>query len=202
MHFTIGATGAVTGGHIDTEGAPALGMCMEPVMLHFMFPPSANGCDSDRVWFWMKKALLATGPRLARGRRSHRTDAPPLAPFAEVPPVLDGKLSDPAWSKAESTSAFLQKFPKEGEDPSERTTLRIVYDDANVYVAFDCEQRSVPIVQRLTRRGRLVESDWVSVAMGTRADGKSAFEFLVNASGVASTRCAQRHREDGRPRRE
>ncbi|HMI85150.1 MAG TPA: DUF5916 domain-containing protein [Polyangiaceae bacterium] len=100
------------------------------------------------------------------------------------PPILDGKLDDPAWAKAEPSSAFLQKFPSEGQDPTERTTLRIVYDDANVYVAFDCEQRTVPVVERLTRRGRLVESDWVSVAMGTRADGKSAFEFLVNASGV------------------
>ena len=98
--------------------------------------------------------------------------------------MLDGKLDDAAWTKAEASTAFVQKFPNEGKSPSERTTLRIVYDDANVYVAFDCEQRSVPIVERLTRRGRLVESDWVSVAMGTRGDGKSAFEFLVNASGV------------------
>jgi hypothetical protein len=100
------------------------------------------------------------------------------------PPVLDGKLDDVAWTKAEASTAFVQKFPNEAQPPSERTTLRIVYDDANVYVSFDCEQRSVPVIQRLTRRGRLVESDWVSVAMGTRADGKSAFEFLVNASGV------------------
>ena len=46
MHFTIGATGAVTGGHIDTEGAPALGACMEPVMLHFMFPPPEDGAQT------------------------------------------------------------------------------------------------------------------------------------------------------------
>jgi hypothetical protein len=100
------------------------------------------------------------------------------------PPVLDGKLDDAAWSKAEPSTSFTQKFPSEGKPPTETTTLRIVYDDANVYVAFDCEQRSARVVQRLTRRGRLVESDWVSVAMGTRGDGKSAFEFLVNASGV------------------
>jgi beta-lactamase regulating signal transducer with metallopeptidase domain len=46
MHFTIGATGAVTGGHIDTEGAPLLGTCMEPVMLHFMFPPPEGGAQT------------------------------------------------------------------------------------------------------------------------------------------------------------
>ena len=46
MHFTIGATGAVTGGHVVTVGAPALGACMEPVMLHFVFPPPEEGVQT------------------------------------------------------------------------------------------------------------------------------------------------------------
>jgi beta-lactamase regulating signal transducer with metallopeptidase domain len=46
MHFTIGATGAVTGGHVDSEGAPALGSCLEPVMLHFVFPPPEEGAQT------------------------------------------------------------------------------------------------------------------------------------------------------------
>jgi beta-lactamase regulating signal transducer with metallopeptidase domain len=46
MHFTIGATGAVTGGHIDAKEAPALGSCMEPVMLHFKFPPPEGGAQT------------------------------------------------------------------------------------------------------------------------------------------------------------
>jgi beta-lactamase regulating signal transducer with metallopeptidase domain len=46
MHFTIGATGAVTGAHIDAEGAPLLGTCMEPVMLHFRFPPPEGGAQT------------------------------------------------------------------------------------------------------------------------------------------------------------
>jgi Domain of unknown function (DUF5916)/Carbohydrate family 9 binding domain-like len=99
-------------------------------------------------------------------------------------PKLDGALDDDAWKNAPATSAFTQKFPDEGQAPSERTTLRVVYDDQAVYVAFDCEQTKSKIVPRLTRRGRLVESDWVSIALGTRGDGKSAYEFLVNASGV------------------
>ena len=102
----------------------------------------------------------------------------------ESAPVLDGKLDDAAWSKAEPTDAFVQKFPNEGQPATEKTTLRIVYDDEAVYVGFDCEQTRARVVQRLTRRGRLVESDWVSIAFGTRGDGKTAFEFLVNAAGV------------------
>ncbi len=103
-----------------------------------------------------------------------------------VAPKLDGVLDDDAWKGAPATTAFTQKFPDEGTAPSERTTVRIVYDDEAVYVGFECEQLHSPIATRLTRRGRLVESDWVAIALGTRGDGKSAYEFLVNASGVLS----------------
>src|SRR5262245_5015314 len=75
------------------------------------------------------------------------------------PPVIDGKLDDPAWAQAEATNAFTQKFPNEGQPPTERTTLRIVYDDQAVYIGFECDQTLARVVQRLTRRGRLVESD-------------------------------------------
>jgi hypothetical protein len=130
---------------------------------------------------FMALPLPATSvlPILALLTRPHLT-----ATRVSQPPVLDGKLDDPAWKEAVATEAFTQKFPDEGKAPSERTTLRIVYDDEAVYVAFDCEQIHSPVVERLTRRGRLVESDWVSVALGTRGDGRSAYEFLVNASGV------------------
>jgi hypothetical protein len=43
---TISASGAVTGAHVDTEGAPALGACMEPVMMDFVFPPPEEGAPT------------------------------------------------------------------------------------------------------------------------------------------------------------
>ncbi len=99
-------------------------------------------------------------------------------------PAMDPTLADGIWSLAQASDQFTQKFPTEGQPPVEPTTVRVVYDREALYVRFDCEQRLARVVQRLTRRGRLVESDWVSIGLGTRRDGKSAFEFLVNASGV------------------
>lgn len=99
-------------------------------------------------------------------------------------PSVDGDLSDAAWQTAPAVTELTQKFPSEGAAPSDKTTMRVVYDDEAIYVSFDCEQTHSKITERLTRRGRLVESDWVSVALGSKADGKSAFEFTVNASGV------------------
>jgi hypothetical protein len=99
------------------------------------------------------------------------------------PPMIDGRLDDPVWKDSFASQRFRQKFPREGDAPDERTSLRIAYDDEALYVAFDCEQRTA-INDRLTRRDRTVESDWVSVAIDTRRDGKTAFEFTVNAGGV------------------
>jgi hypothetical protein len=103
---------------------------------------------------------------------------------ATAPVTLDGKLEEPAWAEVAATAAFTQKFPAENTAPSERTSMRVLYDDEALYVAFECEQVSVPVVQRLTRRDRRVESDRVTIAIDSRRDGTTAFEFSVNASGV------------------
>lgn len=105
---------------------------------------------------------------------------------ADEPPVIDGIIGAGEWRGAAASSEFVQKFPREGADPSEATTLRLLYDDDAVYVAFECRQERAPIVARLARRDSPVPSDSVSVALGTRADGRSAFEFGVNAAGVLS----------------
>jgi len=100
------------------------------------------------------------------------------------PPVIDGKLDDQVWNLAPESSAFRQKIPHDGASPSETTTVRVLYDDVAVYVAFDCPQTHAPITQRLTRRDRYAEADSVSVSLGTLGDHKSAFQFSVNAAGV------------------
>jgi hypothetical protein len=107
-----------------------------------------------------------------------------VAVRAPSPPEIDGKLDDAAWSRAAATSAFTQKFPDEGAAPSERTVMRVLYDDDAIYVAFECEQVTSPVVEHLSRRDRLVEADRVEVDLGSRHDRKSAFQFTVNAGGV------------------
>ncbi|MBN1204311.1 MAG: carbohydrate binding family 9 domain-containing protein [Myxococcaceae bacterium] len=94
---------------------------------------------------------------------------------------LDGVLDEPAWKAAPATDAFTQKFPNEGQRPSERTLLRVIYDDDALYVAFECEQVKTPLVARLARRDRKVGDDGVEVAL---SDGARTFEFWVSAAGV------------------
>jgi hypothetical protein len=97
-------------------------------------------------------------------------------------PVIDGRLDDETWKRTEASDHFTQSVPRDGAAPTNRTIVRIAYDEDAVYVALDCWQ-STPVVERMTRRDRIVESDGVEVELGTRFDHKSAFEFGAYASG-------------------
>ena len=73
-------------------------------------------------------------------------------------PHVDGELQDAAWQQAAPTGAFTQKFPNEGQAPSEPTELRVLYDDDAIYIAFDCVQVGAQVKGRLARRDRQVAS--------------------------------------------
>jgi hypothetical protein len=100
------------------------------------------------------------------------------------PPLIDGRLDDRVWQAAAVTDAFTQQSPFDGSKPSERTQLRVLYDEDAIYFGFDCDQVNTPIVEKLTRRDRDSESEWVWVQIDSRNEGKSAFMFAVNISGT------------------
>src|SRR5512140_2049481 len=98
---------------------------------------------------------------------------------------IDGKLDEPAWRNAPEFEAFVQIFPSEGAPPTERTELRVLYDDQNVYVGFIChDSRPGEIVRNLGRRDRPPLSDTVEVAIDSSGDNRTAYSFGVNAGGV------------------
>jgi hypothetical protein len=99
-------------------------------------------------------------------------------------PAIDGRLDDAAWRAAQAASAFTQRSPNERAAPAEPTRLMALYDDSALYLGVSCEQSSTPVVARLTRRDRPIESDKITIDIDTRGDGKSAFHFEVNAAGV------------------
>jgi hypothetical protein len=70
-------------------------------------------------------AVAATGqaqsPPAARQFRVTRTPRPP---------VIDGRLTDEVWAAAQVFSEFTQVDPDEGKPATERTEIRMLYDDA------------------------------------------------------------------------
>jgi hypothetical protein len=125
------------------------------------------------------------GPTLALLAQLTSADPPRIAATrTPSPPTIDGRIDDAVWSAAPPITAFTQKFPDEGKAPSDPTTMRILYDDDALYIAFECKQQHATVVDRLTRRDREIEADRVTVVIGSRGDRKTAYELTVYASGT------------------
>ena len=68
--------------------------------------------------------------------------------------------SDPGWAKATVITDFKQREPDPGAPPTERTVLRIMYDDNNFYLsvyAYDTEPDRL-IVRSMSRDGEVVRA--------------------------------------------
>jgi hypothetical protein len=101
------------------------------------------------------------------------------------PPKIDGNLSDPVWAHAVPFSDFTQQDPNEGEKPSQKTEVRILYDDQAIYFGIRCfDTDPTTIVATSTRRDRDAFSDAIWLDLDTRGDGRSAWHFEVSAAGV------------------
>jgi len=105
-------------------------------------------------------------------------------PVNPHPPTIDGRLNDPIWQKADWHGDFKQREPNDGEEPSQETAFKILFDESNLYVgirAYDTEPDK--IVKRVTRRDRF-DGDWVEINIDSYFDHRTAFSFTLNAAGV------------------
>jgi len=106
-----------------------------------------------------------------------------VAPAAR--PVLDGRLDDPAWTRATPIEGLMQRDPLEGAAATEQVDVRILYDAEALYIGarlFDSSPQE--IIRRLGRRDVNTHSDEFRVLLDSYHDRRTAFEFIVNAAGV------------------
>ena len=103
----------------------------------------------------------------------------------ERPPTIDGKLDDPAWQRAQPVGRFVQRAPSEGRPPSQRTELRVVYDQGAVYFGLRMWDARPELIRRgLGRRDQEGDTDRVVVFIDPVRSGKRGYYFKINASGI------------------
>lgn len=103
--------------------------------------------------------------------------------------TIDGRIDEAAWASAAPYTGFVQLAPDEGRPPTERTELRVMYDDDALYVGVHCFDRTPDqIVRNLGRRDSDTASDAVTVFIDSKHDRRTAFVFQLTASGVLSDR--------------
>ena len=113
------------------------------------------------------------------GKRMTATPTP-------APPVLDGLVDDDVWELAEVVTDFLQREPIEAGKPSQRTEVRILYDEENIYLGFimhDDEPDRI-LAQDLRRDSRMQTDDTIAVLFDTFHDHRNGFLFRVNPLGA------------------
>lgn len=110
--------------------------------------------------------------------------------------VLDGVLSEAFWAEAVVIDDFRQREPLEGTPATERTEVRVAYDDDALYIgiiAFDSEPDR--IVARLLQRDRVLSrndygginfegDDGVAIMLDPFHDHRSAVVLATNANGA------------------
>ncbi len=97
---------------------------------------------------------------------------------------IDGVLDESIWFEAPPLTDFVQTLPLEGSPVSERTEVRIAYDDDAIYLGAVLDDRG-PVTTRLARRdAALDDSDVLLVLIDSFHDHETAYRFWTNPSGV------------------
>ena len=126
-----------------------------------------------------KPAALAAAKATAAPKRQLR------ALRISTPPKLDGLLDEAEWQAAPLAGQFIELEPTPGRPEKHPTEVRVLYDDAAIYVGavmHDVAQDS--IFRELTARDNIGNSDFFGVMIDPYHDQLNGYQFLVTSGGV------------------
>lgn len=130
--------------------------------------------------------VLAIGVLLPAG--GTRAGGPHELRAAKVEPgsvSLDGALDEAVWGRAEPLAAFVQRSPREGAAPSQRTELRVLHDGGALYFGIRLLDSDPERIRRaMGPTDAIPRSDTVTVYVDPVRSGRRGYYFKVNASGV------------------
>lgn len=104
----------------------------------------------------------------------------------ETAPQIDGRLDDEIWQRATRVEDFHQTAPVDGAAPSERTIVRVAYDDEFLYIAAELRDSDPAGIQaKQMIQGKLFFSDdRFYVMLDSFNNKRNDYFFQVNANGV------------------
>lgn len=94
---------------------------------------------------------------------------------------LDGKLDEKVWKNAPSTGAFVRTL--DGGPVDEKTSAKLLWDDKNLYIAFEVEDKDVWTTLD-KHDDKLWTQEAVEVFIDADGDGKSYIEVQANPKGT------------------
>ena len=139
-------------------------------------------------------AAVAAVPLAAQQTTRSQNDPRPTAHAARRTSsiAVDGKLDEAAWAAATPIGDLTQYSPNEGRAPSEKTDIRVLYDDGAIYIGarmFD-SMGAKGVRAVLARRDAVMNgdnsltSDKISIVFDTFRDKNGRTWFELNPLGV------------------
>ena len=105
----------------------------------------------------------------------------------EQGPQVDGRLDEEVWVTAAVIEDFVQQEPAEGEPATERTVVRVLYDEQALYVgveAFDSVPDKVIATEMRRDSPRLLDEDNFQIILDTFHDRRSGYMFVTSPLGA------------------
>lgn len=103
----------------------------------------------------------------------------------EDPIRIDGLLDEAIWNTATLATGFTQYEPFVGKNASQRTEVKILYDNNSLYVGavlYDSSPDSILI--EYGERDEVPNTDWFGIYIDPYDDGLLSFGFFVTSAGV------------------
>lgn len=115
----------------------------------------------------------------------------------EVPPVIDGSLSDSCWQRCPVATDFIMIAPHPGAPVSQQTRVCVCYDDDKIYFGIHMSEDRPDAMQATAnqRDGGVHMDDSFELLLDTYCDRRNAYYFMSNLLG---TRLDGRIIDDGR----
>ena len=105
---------------------------------------------------------------------------------AEIAPVIDGVLDDPAWKQAFVIKDLHQARPHEYTKPNNRSEFYVIYDKDAVYIgAHLWDSEPDKITANILKQGASVRNDdRITIVIDPFNDKRSGYGFSLNSNSV------------------
>src|SRR5438034_356757 len=100
--------------------------------------------------------------------------------------TIDGVLDEPDWKAATPIGEIRQREPHPGENASESTEVKLLYDSQNLYIGVMCfysDPKHI-IGTQMSRDADLSADDRIEILIDTFRDRHNAFYFATNPLGA------------------
>lgn len=150
-----------------------------------------NDVTGDRIFYVddlkVERGADASASEPGRIEAEEQVQVKGVIPAAPTP-VMDGRMGDPVWKNAISIDKFYLTDGS-GKGAPQRTEVKMMHDDKNIYWGFKCEEKNVDAMKCQSTPEKAVWSDdRVEIHANPLGYASKSAYFSVNADGVYTTK--------------